>query len=148
MAHYGSLNDALTYFGTKLNEVVWLAASDDKRTRAMEEATRRIDRLNFAGDKAESDQTFEFPRTDDTDIPVEIEQATYELAYAFLDGVDPEIEFELLNQEAAKFAQASSRSDVSIVMEHLVHGIPNLMAWNYLKPYLRDSQGVSLSRIN
>ena len=45
---------------------------------------------------AEASQPLEFPRGEDTQVPEAIRIAEYEIAYALLDGKDPELELENL----------------------------------------------------
>ena len=50
-AYYGTIDDANAYFAERLHEVVWSDTSDGDRVKALKAATRRIDALNFKGQK-------------------------------------------------------------------------------------------------
>ena len=168
-SHYGSLANAVTYFGTRLHTSAWDDASNTDRTKALYMATRYIDRLNYKGQKAavyaliladaeataaeirvaEASQELEFPRDTDTTIPVDIETACYEIVLALLDGVDPDTELENLGVSTYSYAgvrTAYNRDQQPI--EHLIHGIPSALAWRYLKPFLRDGRDYALVRVN
>lgn len=136
-----------TYMATKFQHVAYDAANTDQRTRAMAEATRIIDQLNFAGEKYDEDQANEFPRGDDTTVPTPIKEATYEIAYALLDGYDPELEQEALGQVQAFFEQVRSKRDPTHVPEHVANGVPTATAWRLLKPFLRDPHNIRLFRV-
>jgi hypothetical protein len=145
---YCSLGYAESYFATRLDHLVWDGASEDDKTRALSDATRRIDRLNFQGSKADADQLLEFPRGSDTEVPDDIKIAACEIAYALLDGVDVEIEAQNMGQEQVGFGMARTRHDRSFVNEAYAHNIPSVVAWSHLKPYLRDRAELKFFRVS
>jgi len=145
---YATLTEANTYFDTKLNADAWDNADDTDKTKALEEGTRMIDRLNFAGEKAEESQTLQFPRGTDTVIPGDIKYADCEIALALLDGVDPEIEFENLRMTAHRYGPVQTNYTVESPSPHIIAGIPSVAAWRYLVPYLRDIRAVQLHRVS
>jgi hypothetical protein len=127
-----------------------------------------IDVLNFKGHKstvhalltanpsatsaeimaAEAAQAYEFPRGEDTLVPANIEQACYEIAYALLDGRDPEMELEAIaisSQGIESVRTTYSRNQVPL--DHLMSGIPSSAAWRLLRPFLRDPDSVKLVRV-
>jgi hypothetical protein len=169
MAYYGTLTKAGNYFASRLHTSAWDDASNTDRLKALAMATRYVDRLNFKGQKAvvytlleldaestdsairvaEASQELEFPRDDDTVVPVDIETACYEIVLALLDGVDPDIELENLGIATHSYAgvrTAYNRDQQPI--EHLIHGIPSPLAWRYLKPFLRTGREYKLSRVD
>jgi hypothetical protein len=144
--HYGTPEEAATYFANRLYEEAWTAATDADRERALIAATRIIDTLNFKG-TANGD--LEFPRGDDTEVPDAIRIACYEIAHSLLDGKDPELELENLgisSQGLSSVRTTFNRSQVPI--EHIVNGVPNATAWRLLRPFLRDEDAVKLLRIS
>jgi hypothetical protein len=144
--HYGTLEEAGTYFANRLHEEAWTAATDSDHERALIAATRIIDTLNYKGS---SDGPLEFPRGDDTEVPEAIRIACYEIAHSLLDGKDPELELENLgisSQGLASVRTTFNRSQVPI--EHIVNGVPNATAWRLLRPFLRDKDAVKLLRIS
>jgi hypothetical protein len=168
-SYYGTLVEAEDYFAARLHATAWDDANGTDKPKALWAATKIIDALAFKGYKAtvqtlltayphatyeeiraaEADQVLEFPRGADTDVPEAIRIATYELAYSLLDGRDPELELEALGISNHTYGSVRTQyARDQVPMEHLVNGIPNAQAWRYLRPFLRDSEGVNLSRIN
>lgn len=146
--YYGTQSRATVYFNKRLNTRVWDEALYNDRDAALIMATRAIDKLNFAGDKNDSEQALQFPRGDDTEIPVDIEYATYEVALALLDGYDPDQEVETLGVLSETYSGVRSTYDANHVNEHIRAGIPSIEAWDLLRPYLRDPTQVRLSRVS
>lgn len=161
--------EATEYFAQRLHETAWSAASDADREKALVAATQIIDGLNFKGCKhsvytlldansaadaseiqsAEASQALEFPRGTDTEVPEAIRRACYEIAYALLDGKDPELELENLSVESMGYGQVRtgySRNQVPI--EHIINMVPSSVAWRLLRPFLRDGDAVKLSRVS
>ena len=153
MSHYGTLDEAKTYFANRLYTDAWDDVDDTKRTKALTMSTNLINRLNFAGEQVETTQTFPFPRkyvvgettTTQTEVPTDIEEASYELALALLDNDPAEFDPRIVT---AKLGAASVTMDTSYLPEYITAGIPSKEAWGYLKPYLRDVNSISLERIN
>lgn len=145
---YATTEEAQAYFNGRLNTDAWDDASTSDKQASLIMATRLIDRLNFLGDKTSDDQTLQFPRYDDSSIPDDIKYACSEIALALLDGVDPELEFQNLLMKAQGFANVRSTYERGTVPLHVVSGIPSSIAWNYLRPYLRDANTVDLSRVS
>lgn len=146
---YGTLVEAEVYFSQRLNTTQWDLALVNDRTAALSMATRAIDRLNFAGDKADEDQELQFPRDDDTEVPEAIRIAAYECALRYVDGVD-------LDHEArdigvlANSTSAGTRTTFQegTVAEHLRAGISSAEAWYYLLPFLRNPHDLTFSRVS
>jgi hypothetical protein len=145
---YASMSEANAYFATRLHSGRWGATNLTDRTNAMLEAARIIDRLNYAGDKTDPDQTNEFPRDSDTDIPVAIKESSYEIAYALIDGVDPEAEVDQLGVVSEGYSSVRTTYARDLTFDHLVAGVPSAVAWRMLKPYLRDVTGFKMSRVS
>ena len=116
--------------------------------KALAMATKAIDRLNFRGEKYDSSQVNQFPRGTDTTVPDDIGQATFEIALALLDGIDPELEAENLGMTSQGYANVRSTYDRTITVPHMAAGIPSLTAWRYLVPYLRDPSFIKIERIS
>ena len=166
---YGDLEEANDYFDMRLHEEAWTKASPADRPRALWAATVIINALNFKGTKhavwevmqsssytdadimaAESTQALEFPRGADEEIPEAIRVACYELAHTLLDGKDPERELENLGIVSHSLTGISNitynREQVPI--EHIINGIPSAQAWRLIRPFLRDDEAISLSRVS
>jgi hypothetical protein len=168
-AIYGTAAEALEYFGNRLHETAWTAATAADRSKALIAARGIIDALNFKGYKAtvytllESDsaatdeeiraaeaaQALEFPRGADTVVPEAIRIAEYEIAYALLDGKDPELELENLSINAMGYgAVRTSYERSQLPIEHIINLVPSSVAWRLLRPFLRDSDSLKLARMS
>jgi hypothetical protein len=163
--------EASEYFAQRLHETAWTDASDADREKALIAARGIIDGLNFKGVKhsvytlcgssdtsglgqeetrgAEASQPLEFPRGEDTEVPEAIRIAQYEIAYALLDGKDPELELENLAISAMGYGAVKTSYERSqLPIEHIVNMVPSSVAWRLLKPFLRDSDALKLSRLS
>jgi len=166
---YGTLDEADTYFANRLHETAWTDASANDRRKALIAARGIIDGLNYKGNKAsvytllqanpsasqdairaaEVSQSLEFPRGVDTEVPEAIRIAEYEIAYALLDGKDPELELENLAVSAMGYGAVKTSYERSqLPIEHIVNLVPSSVAWRLLKPFLRDSDAIKLSRLS
>lgn len=146
--YYGTLIAADTYFDHRLNSDIWEQALVKNRENALIQATRLIDKLNFVNDKYDEDQILQFPRGDDTSIPIEIEYACYEIAIKLLEGYDNEVEAESMGVLTETYTGVRTTYQVGYANEHIRAGIPSIEAWEYLKPYLRDQRTVELLRVS
>jgi len=144
---YVALADANTYFNERLNVQPWDESEDDDKNRSLIMATAAIENLNFTGCKTDTDQTLQFPRYDDTSIPTEIEQATYECALALLDGVDIEMEKETMNLTEQRIGGVKVGYDSIVPAEHIIAGIPSYKAWILMKPFLLAPNNIELFRV-
>lgn len=149
MSMYGTSSEADDYFeNIRLFSDEWFLENQSNRSKALLQATRIIESLNFVGAKTDSEQDLEFPRGGDTEIPVEIEYAAYEIAFALLDGRDVEMEAEQFGEEAANFGQGSVRVNPDLIHISKIHGVPSVVAWQYLRPYLQPGDEIILSRVS
>ena len=178
MSAYATVDEGDAYFEMKLYTTAWDAASNADKLKALSWATRIIDRLNFSGEKkAASDsrysltgsrsfevcltqtelnsilaagdtQELQFPRGSNTDIPSDIKIASYEIAYALLDGVDPDQEYTDQTVVSQGYSSVRTTYDRSALQEHMNAGIPSPVAWRYLKPYVLEGRGVKISRVS
>jgi hypothetical protein len=145
---YGNMIKANIYFDNRLRSEDWQNADIDTKKKALVEATRLIDLLNYIDDKTSSSQLHEFPRDGDTEVPDTIELACYEVALKLIQGVDPELEQDNLAATAHSYGGVRTTYDRSFVPEHLQAGIPSAKAWGFLKPFLRDTRRINFSRVN
>ena len=91
----------------------------------------------------------EFPRGADTEVPEAIRVASYEIAYALLDGKDPELELENLAVNAMGYGAVKTSYERSqLPIEHIINLVPSSVAWRLLKPFLRDSDALKLLRLS
>lgn len=146
MSYYGSVTDADNYFNSKLYRDLWFQTDPDNQVRALNDATERIDRLNFAGARTIATQERQWPRDGEDEVPVNIKKATYEIAFQLLDGRDPEVEYNLLRKVDVGVGPTRSTNDTNKIPQHIANGIPSLLAWQYLKPYLRSRTVIQINR--
>jgi hypothetical protein len=110
------------------------------------------DSNNDPGDNVRSAdlaQALEFPRDNDTVVPAAIEHACYFIAYALLDGRDPQLELENLAVTSHRYSSVGTAYNRDIApLEHIVNGIASVNAWNLLKPFLRPNTEVRLTRVS
>lgn len=153
MAAYDTYINADAYFAKRLHILSWLTASASEKTKALEEATARIDRLRFAGKAVEDDQELEFPRyygdeAEGTEtIPSDIKIACYELALVLLDGISPDLEFENLGTTMHQYSGVRVGQDTMAIFDHIAAGIPCATAWRYLMPYLANAKSIRFHRV-
>jgi len=139
--------EAQVYFDGRLNTGPWDAADDTTKDKALLQATRAMDRLNFRGEKADESQALQFPRSGDDTVPEDIECACAEEALALLDGKDPEMEREALAITEQTFGKIKAKFDRDAGRPiNILNGIMSATAWGYLLPYLRDPLTMRISR--
>lgn len=170
MANYGTVVGGDTYFASRLHAWDWENASAADKAKALTQATELIDQFDYVEQKftiaalgSQSDYTaaaweaavtaaniaqpLEFPRGDSSTIPDPIIEATYLIAQALLSGRDPEQDLENQTLKVARMGQLSSQRDVEgNTMEHLAHLIPSPLAWNKIRPFLRERTQFCLNR--
>jgi hypothetical protein len=145
-APYINLASAHVYFDSRLENEVWFDTSADKQLRALNTATRYIDRLNFSGSKTNALQFREFPRNGGTIVPDDIKFACCEVAYNLLDGRDPEFESEHVHVGMSSISTVKVNKEVENIPVHILHNIPSSLAWAYIRPYLSDTNTLQILR--
>mgnify|MGYP001293305334 CR=1 FL=1 len=85
MAVYVTVEEANTYFASRLHAEAWNAASAGDQQKALDMATRAINRTPLKGVKASYDQANQFPRYPDTEVPQAVKDACCEEALAILE---------------------------------------------------------------
>ena len=149
MTQYATITQANTYLQDRLNTSAWDNASGVDQDKALKQATRAIDLLNYHGIKTGGDgQENQFPRNDDTEVPEDIINACIEEALVLLDGKDPELEYESLFIIDTQYANIKSKQKSDQVPYHITAGIMSITAWRLLSPYLRDPSSINLRRVN
>jgi len=75
---YADLDDANTYFSTRLNSTSFVSETDDNKAIALIQATRAIDNyLTHKGYKVLDDQSLEYPRIGYRDLNQNVNQYNY-----------------------------------------------------------------------
>jgi hypothetical protein len=82
---YVSLAEANEYFSNRLHADAWAEASDADKEKALQQATKAIDRQRLNGRKTNPSQPLAFPRYPDTEIPEVVKEACCEEALAILE---------------------------------------------------------------
>jgi hypothetical protein len=144
---YLTVEQAQVFFNDRLNTYAWDNASDPERLKALKESTRRIDRLDYLGEKLDPDQVLEFPRDHQTEVPNAIEEACCLIALALLDGADMTIEDQNLSVVTQAFSNARTTYETSVRRDYIRHGIPSPEAWQCLLPYLSDGREIQIHRV-
>ena len=148
MSSYLTNSEADEYFESRPYSSEWDTINEDEKTKLLAQATRLMERLNYVGNKADVEQELEFPRGDDTEIPSAIKDACSEIAYAILSGRDIEKEHELLGAQGLSNEVGRLSFSVETINLARLHSIPSILAWNFIRPYLRDGSVITLSRVS
>ena len=82
---YIDIAGANAYFSGRLHAEVWEQADESTKEKALQQATRAIDRQPLRGRKTNPEQELAFPRHPDTEIPKEVQEACCEEALALLE---------------------------------------------------------------
>jgi len=144
---YADEGEAESYFSSeRLNAEAWSNSTSVLRNKALKSATRAIDRLNFKGRKLDPNQYNEFPRYGMTIVPDDIKIACCEITLSILDGVDQELEEEDLGAITGAYGTVRVTSDPNFRKDHVKAGIPSVVAWKHLLPYLNDPREAHIER--
>ena len=145
---YLTINEAQTYFDERLRTEAWDDATDTEKTKALKQATKAINRLNYVGDVSVDGQANAFPRGGDVVVPQAILDACCEIALALLDGFDLEMEKANLAAISQGVGDARATYAPELMRPHISAGIASATAWDMLKPYLRDPYEIETSRVS
>ena len=85
MQSYCTTEYANEYFSGRLHAESWGQADNETKEKALQQATRAIDRQHLNGRKATDTQELAFPRYPDTEIPEAVKEACCEEALAMLE---------------------------------------------------------------
>lgn len=170
MAFYGTVNGGDIYFASRLHSYDWTTSSADDKLKAISQASELIDQFDYVGQKhtinalgsqndftplaweaaiiaANIAQPLEFPRGYSAVIPSDIEQAAYLIAQALLSGRDPDQDLENVTLKMSRMGQLVSQRDTEgNTQDHLAHLIPSPLAWNKIRPFLRERNQFTLNR--
>lgn len=97
---YATVSEADSYFEDRIDVAAWTSANATQKAQALVTATTLLNDLNWIGIAVSDSQTLAFPRTgvyfdprlgmdivlDETEVPMRIITATYELAYHLLNN--------------------------------------------------------------
>lgn len=141
-----TLLEAQAYFDSKINSISW-ESQPALQQKALNNAELIVNALAFTGVKTDPLQLDQFPRDLQTTVPVAIKQAIYEIAYALLDGVDPELEQASLGLLKQTIASASTTFDHTDDRDRIMAGVPSSVGWGLLLPYLLNGNVFRVSRV-
>lgn len=144
MTPYADTTYADAYFEESFFADDWDDEQIPRKTKALKEATKRIDMLRFVGFKTSVDQENQFPRNGDTDVPDNIKKACCELALKFVQGIHPDLEIDSARIVTSGMSSARMSNDTSRTPVWIDNGIPSPAAWALLCPYLKDNLTVRL----
>lgn len=82
---YATIEEATIYYASHLYAETWTGLSDTERQKALDMATRAIDRLTLKGRKTDPGQALAFPRYPDAEVPQAVKDACCEEALALLE---------------------------------------------------------------
>jgi len=140
-------NYAFRYFNAMLYTDQWLTAPVQNQERALNMAWATINLLAFRGVKRVSSQTDELPRDFMSDLDMDaIYKAQCEIAFSLLKGDTPEKLMETYLIKRDTLAKATVEYNNTNIPENLLAGVPSVVAWRYLAPYLTDSRAIRISR--
>lgn len=145
--YYCTLSEAESLISTFLDTNDWDNATDTQKNKALAEATRIINSLNYVGKKYNSSQTDQFPRGNSSVVPTDIVTACAIIAYDLICGVDPEMERENIRLKKAEIGDVKSTYDTLLVPSHFVCGVTSARAFRYIKPYLRDLTSIRIRKV-
>jgi len=141
---YASLEEANSRFSAQLDAEAWDTAEELNQRKALTQSTQIIDMLRFSGSKSVTTQPNQFPRGGDTTIPSAVADATCEIAKALLDGADPEIIYENVSMASTSYANIRT-SYKNRIEEYKVSGIPSMVAYRLLSPYIADPRQLNIN---
>lgn len=146
--YYGTIAGGDLYFSRLIGREEWKCASGGDKLAALFEATQHIDRFNYLGTKATSNQYLQFPRGLNTTVPKDIEYATYEEAYQILCGRDIEDELESLRVHQRKFGTLQTTYLQGVrPAPNVTAGILSSKAWRMIYPYFCQPDEIQLVRV-
>ena len=147
---YATIVEAQQYFDERLNTGPWDFATPTDQMKALQTATRAINRLRFLGNQIDPNQPNAFPRDAwlDTPIPLAVQQATCELALQLLDSADPNIEIANIATTGDNYSMVRANYIRDFALPHIMAGIPSSEAWQLLLPFLADPLSIQVWRAN
>jgi len=136
---------ATAYWADRIAPAAWTAASSGDKTKAIKMATAYINMLDFVGYKTSDTQANEFPRNDETTIPVEVANATCEIAATLLTGGTTLAQQQSAGNIRSESVGDASRSYATSVQEQSL-GVISPEAARLLAPWLRDPSEIRMER--
>ena len=144
MTAYITATEANAILDPVMNTNSWDSKTSTQKDKALETATRAMDRLLFTGAKTVSTQELEFPRDEELTVPDAIQKACAYEALELLGGKSPEKEWENLDLKSRGYANVRSNYNINYRADNINSGIMSVLAWRYLLPYLGDPNEIDI----
>lgn len=135
-------SQAQIYIDKIVESNAWDTATTNERSAALEQASMAVERLNF---KAYIDLT---SLSESNAKDIDIIYGIAESALRFLEGIDINLELENLRVGNQTFGSVRTSYNEQPKPECFVHGIPSQVAWNFLRPHLRDGSIIQVRRVS
>lgn len=135
-------SQAQIYIDKIVESTAWDTATTNERSAALEQASMAVERLNF---KDYMDLT---SLSESNAKDIDIIYAIAESALRFLEGIDINLELENLRVDAQSFGAVRTTYNAHPKPEYYIHGIPSQVAWNLLRPHLRDGSIIQVRRVS
>ena len=133
-----TVEEADTYFSTRLRVDAWNQALAANRVKAIFMATEIVDRLVM-----EEYTSGEYP----VDYPIDLKDAVCEITLKLLDGFDIEQAQNDLRIQSEKAGGVVTTYN-SERKEHIFRGVPSLIAWRLMRAYMDDPSTVRMDRVS
>lgn len=149
------LNYAMNYMSNIFESDDWDLTDNNKRIKALAEATLIINNLQYRGTKTDPNQENEFPRLIDgldIGVPEDIKKACVEIAFSLTKGFDSEMDIRETMTESRQIGGRDTGINSSFYrksdLAHVRHGVMSHRAWGYLEPYLENYRNIKFERVN
>lgn len=131
---YLTLEEADTYFSTRIGAEPWESKTPLVQTKALNHAERNLSRLAYKGVAVTTGTIF--PRDDQTEVPTRVKEAICEEALALLNNVKNESEIADLHVTSTSAAGYSTTLNDLAERPWIALGLASPIAWNLISPYL------------
>ena len=139
MQSYCTIEEANEYFSGRLHAESWEQADDSTKEKALQQATRAIDRQLLRGRKTNPEQGLAFPRYPDTEIPEAVKEACCEEALALLERGNSQRR--KLQQEGVQSFTLGNMSETFVPGSG--RGLLNQEAKELLRPWLLGAVNIT-----
>jgi hypothetical protein len=145
---YATVEEADEFLAMELWTDIWFASSSTMKTKAMNKATRIIDRLKFIGVKTDETQPNEFPRNGETEVPQDVKEACCYIALALMEGKIPELEYDNARVESDSIVSGKVSYNTTNTPKTMLYGVPSYDAWGLLVKYVDLAGLVKVIRVS
>jgi len=132
MTAYVTIEESTAYFASRLHCEAWASATEPDKQKALQQATKAIDRQLLRGRKTNPEQELAFPRHPDTEVPAAVKEACCEEALALIESGNSQRR--KLQQEGVQSFTAGNISET--YMPGAGKGLLSQEAKELLRPWL------------